>query len=280
MSWPLNECLIVGSVCASEASAPFERDAVVLAHDEAHDVRLILGRCDLAGMVHGEHLDLAEWQGLLASNDAVASAHPISLGTYLDTYPGVPLEPVCWVLGDNYPDRERAEQELLALPMSLLHRDASVRTLHFFVNEQLTRPLLEQWSRRAFDQAWRLALRGEWALAHAQADLAWLTDLDARLEPVALLALAIEHCEGMSAAEDLIVFELNSRRPVPGAELRTVINQYREALHPGAHESPKRLAPLAARMRELEAGGRIGDLRAWRRARLAKDRVFSSTRGP
>jgi hypothetical protein len=279
MSWPLNECLIVGSVCASEGSAPFERDAVVLAHPKEQEVRLILGRCDPEGMVHGEHLDLAEWQGLLESKEAVASVRPIPLATYLDAHPGVAVEPVCWLLRDNYPDRNLAEQELLALPMAVLHIDASVRTL-YFVNDKVARALLEQWSRRAFDQAWRLALRGEWILAHAQADLAWLTDRDARLEPVALLALATEHCEGMSAAEDLLVFELNSRRPAPGTELRALVNQFRGALDPMVHEPPKRLAPLAARMRELEAGGRIGDLRAWRRARAAKDGVFSSTRGP
>lgn len=271
MSWALERCSVVGSVCGLDGTAPFERDAVVLANADEPHARLILGGTR-DGELGGERLEATEWDELLATGEALAITPPYPLR------PG--LEPMCWILRPSFPNRETARAQLQATPGSILHAQDHDDAWVLIVDEARVRALLDDWSRHGFDEAFRLAQAKQWDAAFVHADLAWLCDLSLSLDRVALLALITEHREGLSAAEDLIHFELNSRTPRPEVQLRALIGQYRLAVDPNdrsAPRTPPRLAPLAARMRELEAQGKIGNPGAWRRAWAAKARVLPSS---
>lgn len=259
MRWSLQDCRMVGSMCSLRSSAPFARDAVVLTNEAVPDAYLILGREHADGSVEGERMTAAEWGDLLACEEALAFAAPIEAGRNAK----------CWVLRASFRERDRAATQLRAQAGAILHEEAREGVLIVVVDESRAGDPLERWSRDAFDQAWRLGQHGEWDDALAHADLAWLTDCALNLDRVALLALAFEHVEGPSAAEDLIAFETNSRGGRSERELRELIADYRKqfALAP-------RLAPLVLRMRELESRSVIGDIGAWQAKRATTDWVF------
>lgn len=213
MSWSLRGASVVGCMSAPWASAPFGRGAVVLAHDEHPGARLILGRHESDGRVSGECMGVADWQELLACEEAVELAQPHALASTHHA-----LRPRGWLLRANFPGREHAAEQLRGCEGAVLVEEARDGVLVFIVDEARAREVLEQWSRAAFDRAWQLGQRGEWAQAHEHADLAWLTDISLGLDRVALLALAVEFIEGASAAEDFVAFELDSRRPRPEQE--------------------------------------------------------------
>lgn len=215
MTWTLADSRVVGSMCALRSSAPFGRDAVVLENDAHANVHLIFGRRDSGGHAAGERMTVAEWRDLLACDDVLQLTRPIAVGAA--------REPKSWLLRASFPDREQAAEQLRASQGAVLHEEARDDVLIFVVDETRARHILERWSRAAFDRAWRLGQRNEWALAHQQADLAWLTDPSLELDRVAMLALAVEVTEGPSAAEDLIAFELNSRPGRPESQLRAFI---------------------------------------------------------
>lgn len=212
MKWYLPDCRIVGSVCSLHSSAPFARDAVVLAHGAQPDARMILGREQPDGSVEGERMTEAEWQELLACNEALALTAPVAAGHNAK----------CWLLRASFPERERAAQELRARADAIVHEESLDGVLVFVVDESRGADLLERWSRDAFDRAGQAGQRGEWDRAFEQANLAWLTDGSPGLDRVALLALATEQTQGASAAEDIIAFELNSRASRPEQELRSL----------------------------------------------------------
>lgn len=251
---------MVGSVCSLRSSAPFVRDAVVLTNEEQPDVHMILGCEHADGSVEGERMTAAEWRDLLECEEALAFAEPVAAG------PGAK----CWILGSGFPEPQQAAARLRAQAGAVVHEEAREGVLIFVVDESRAADELERWSRTAFDHAWRLGQQGEWDGAVEQADLAWLTDLSLSLSRVALLALATERAQGPSAAEDLIVFELNSRRGRPEHELRALIAEYRLQFYITNRLPP----PLVARMRELQHRHSIGDIERWKAERAKTDRVF------
>lgn len=260
MKWNLQDCKIVGSVCSLHSTAPFSRDAVVLAHRGHPETRMIRGLEHADRSVEGEMMTEAEWHDLLACEEALALAEPVPAG------PNVK----CWLLRESFPERDRAAQELRAEVGAIQHEETREGVLIVVVNESLAADMLERWSRSAFDEAWRLGQRGEWEHALEHADLSWLTDRSLGLDRVALLALAIERTQGASAAEDIITFELNSREARPERELRALIAEYRLQFYLSHRLAP----PLAIRMHELQHRGSIGDLERWNEARAKTDRVF------
>lgn len=202
----------------------------------------------------------AEWLDLLECEEALAFSGPVE----------AEHNAKCWLLHETFPDREHAAARLRAQAGAVIHEETREGVLLFVVDESRAADELDRWSRAAFDHAWRLGQQGQWDGAVEQADLAWLTDLSLSLDRVALLAVATERARGASAAEDLIVFELNSRRGRPERELRGLIAEYRLQFYL-AH----RLAPsLAARMHELESRKAIGDIERWQAERAKTDRVF------
>lgn len=260
MIWNLRDCRMVGSVCSLRSSAPFSRDAVVLTNEKHPDTHMIRGREHADGSVEGETMTDAEWRGLLECEEALAFSEPVEAGPNAK----------CWLLHETFPEREQAAAGLRAQAGGVIHEEAREGVLIFVVDESRAADELDRWSRAAFDHAWRLGQQGEWDGAVEQADLAWLTDLSLSLDRVALLALATERAQGVSAAEDLIVFELNSRTGRPERELRALIAGYRLQFYL-AH----RLAPqLAVRMHELESRKAIGDIERWKAERAKTDRVF------
>jgi hypothetical protein len=260
MSWNLRDCRMVGSVCSLRSSAPFSRDAVVLTNERHPGTHMIRGREHADGSVEGETMTEAEWRDLLECEEALAFSGPIEAGPNAK----------CLLLLETFPEREQAAGQLRACTDAILHEEAREGVLIFVVDESRAADELDRWSRAAFDHAWRLGQQGEWDRALEQADLAWLTDLALGLDRVALLALATERAQGASAAEDLIVFELNSRRGRPEPELRALIAGYRLQFY-----LAQRLAPrLAVRMHELQSRNSIGDVERWKAERAKTDRVF------
>lgn len=260
MIWNLRDCRMVGSVCSLRSSAPFSRDAVVLANERHPDTYMIRGREHADGSVEGEMMTESEWRDLLECEEALAFSGSVEAGPNAK----------CWLLHETFPEREQAAARLRAQAGAVIHEEAREGVLIFVVDESRAADELERWSRAAFDHAWRLGQQGEWDGAVEYADLAWLTDRSLNLDRVALLALVTEHAEGASAAEDLIAFELNSRKPRPEAELRRLIAAYRLQFYL-AH----RLAPrLAVRMHELQSRNSIGDVERWKAERAKTDQVF------
>jgi hypothetical protein len=249
MTWRLRDCSIIGSVCSLSSSAPFSRDAVVLANEEHPDARMILGREQADGSVDGEQMTNAEWRELLECEEALALAVPIPAASGAK----------CWLLHESFPEREVAAEELRAQAGAILYEEAREGVLIVVVDEQSAADLLERWSRDAFDHAWRLGQRFQWDHALAFADLAWLTDRSLALDRVALLALATEHARGASAAEDLIVFEVNSRPDRPERALRMLVANYR------AQFIITLQAPLAIPMHEPKS--LAGGVERWRSER-------------
>jgi hypothetical protein len=249
---------MVGTVCSLHSSAPFSRDAVVLANEKHPDSRMIFGREHADGSVEGERMSDVEWRELLECGEALAFADAVPLRSGAK----------CWLLCKGLPALERAAEELRAQTDAVLREEAREGVLIFVVDEQRAAELLERWSRDAFDHAWWLGQQGDWERALEYADLAWLMDLSLNLDRVALLVLAFEQTEGASAAEDLIAFEINSRQARPERELRALIADYRVQLSVGPRLAP----PLAVRMRELKS--RIGDIERWKAERSKTDRVF------
>jgi hypothetical protein len=213
---------MVGSVCSLRASSPFARDAVVLTNAQHSEAYMILGRELADGSVEGERMTDTEWHELLDCQEALAFAEPVEAGPNAK----------CWLLRESFPEREPAAAQLRACAGAILHEETREDVLIFVVDESRAADQLERWSRAAFDRAWRLGQLGEWGRAVELADLAWLTDRSLHLDRVALLALALELDQGASSAEDLIAFELNSRRGRPERELRELIAEYRGAAAP------------------------------------------------
>jgi hypothetical protein len=213
---------VIGCMSALWLSAPFGRGAVVLASGEHPDAQLIFNRHDGHGRA-GERMTSADWGELVACEEVVELAQPVVLDS-------ATCMPKGWLLRDNFPERERGAEQLRACEGAVIHEEQRDDVLLFIVDESRARELLAQWSRAAFDDAWRFGQRGDWAQAHAYADLAWLTDISLALDRVALLALALEFTEGLSAAEDLIEFETNSRGAPVEDDLRTKIFEFRLAL--------------------------------------------------
>jgi hypothetical protein len=260
MSWNLQDCSIVGSVCSLHSSAPFARDAVVLAHREHPKMRMIYGREHANGSVEGEMMSAVEWRALLACEEALALAAPVAAGPHAK----------CWLLRERFPEREQAAARLRAQAGVVIHEEAREDVLIFVVDESRAADEIDRWSRAAFDHAWRLGQQGEWDRALEQADLAWLTDSTTGLDRVALLALVTERAHGASAAEDLIAFELNSRRGRPEGELRALMAEYRLQFYLAHRLAP----PLAMRILELQHHNSIGDVERWKAERAKTDRVF------
>lgn len=254
MRWNLGDCRIIGGMCGLRLSAPFSRDSVVLTHAEHPDACMILGRELADGTVSGEWMNHAEWHDLLACEEALALAKPVAARPNAK----------CWLLRESFLERDQAAGQLRARAGAILHEDAREGVLIFVVDESRAADVLEGWSRGAFDQAWRLGQGGEWDRAVVYAELAWLTDRALSLDRVALLALAIEHTQGASAAEDLVVFELNSREGRPERELRRLIAGYRLQF-----KLAPRLAPLIESMRK-----RFGNLEPWKAGLPSTDKVF------
>lgn len=261
MNWPLRNCRIIGSMCALASSSPFGRDAVVLAHDEHPNTRLIVGQILGDGTAIGEQLSADDWRALCESGEVIEVASPVAVGDA--------SRPWSWLLRANFPARVQAATQLRECTGAVLHEESRDDVSIFIVDEARARTVLDAWSRAAFDDAWRLARSGDWVHAHEHADLAWLTDVGLELDRVALLALAIEHTEGPSAAEDFIAFELASRKRRPEQDLRQRIAGYRSQFE----TSPLR-SRLSARMHELQNGHHIAPLAAWQRERAARDWVF------
>lgn len=261
MTWPLRNCRIIGSMCALASSSPFGRDAVVLAHAEHPNTRLIVSQILDDGTAVGEQLSADDWRALCESGEVLELAAPVDVGDA--------SRPCSWLLRANFPARAQAAAQLRERAGAVLHEEFRDDVSIFIVDEVLARPILDAWSRAAFDDAWRLAQSGDWAHAHEHADLAWLTDVSLELDRVALLALAIEHTEGPSAAEDFIAFELASRKRRPEQELRQRIAGYRVQF-----EAAPQRSRLTVRMHELQTGHRIAPLAAWLRERAARDWVF------
>jgi hypothetical protein len=266
MNWPLRNCRVVGSMCALVSSSPFGRDAVVLAHDEQANTRLIVGQVLGDGTAVGEQLSADDWRALCESGEVLALTSPVDVADA--------SRPWSWLLRANFPQRAQAAAQLRERAGAVLREEPRNDVLIFIVDEAHARPVLDAWSRAAFDDAWRLAQSGDWARAHEHADLAWLTDVGLELDRVALLALAIEYTEGQSAAEDFITFELASRKRRPEQELRQRIAGYRLQFE----TSPPR-SGLRARMHELQNGHRIAPLAAWQRDRDANDCIFPGAGG-
>lgn len=264
MSWNLRDCRMVGSVCSLWSSAPFSRDAVVLTNDRHPDTHMIRSREYADGSVEGEMMTEDEWRDLLECEEALAFSEPVEAGPNAK----------CWLLHESFPEQEKAASQLRTCTGAILHEETREGVLIFVVDESRAADELDRWSRAAFDHAWHLGQQGEWKGAVEQADLAWLTDLSLSLDRVALLALATERAQGASAAEDLIVFELNSRRDRPERELRALIAEYRLQFYL-AHRLPPR---LAARMHELQSRSAIGDIERWKAERAKTDRVFPFSR--
>ena len=263
MSWILRDCTVIGSVCALRSSAPFTRESVVVTHEDYPGTHLIVGRQGAGGVVDGERMTAAEWRDLLTCGEATEFASSVRSGP----------DPKCWMLRAGFPEREQAASELRARAEAVILEETREGVLIFVVDESRARDRLEQWSRAAFDRAWRAGQRAQWEDAHVDADLAWLTDLSLNLDRVALLALATECIEGPSAAEDLIAFELNSRRDRPERKLRGLIADYRKQFPAEDLSAARRRAPLARSMHELKGQGRIGDIPAWK-ASAVKVSVF------
>lgn len=258
MRWDPRDCRIIGGVCGLRLSAPFSRDAVVLTNEKHPDTCMILGRELADGTVSGEWMNHAEWRDLLACEEALAFAKPVAARPNAK----------CWLLREGFLEREQAAVQLRARAGAILHEEAREGVLIFVVDESRAADVLEGWSRGAFDQAWRLGQRGEWDRAVTYAELAWLTDRALNLDRVALLALAIEHTQGASAAEDLIVFEINSRVSRPERELRRLIAGYRLQFY----VSRRGLAPLIESIRERQ--DRFANIERWKEGLANTDKVF------
>lgn len=257
MRWNPRDCRMIGGVCGLRLSAPFSRDAVVLTNEKYPDACMILGRELADGTVSGEWMNHTEWRDLIACEEALAFAKPVAARPNAK----------CWLLREGFPGRDQAAGQLRARAGAILHEEAREGVLIFVVDESRAADVLEGWSRGAFDQAWRLGQCGEWDRAVAYAELAWLTDRALNLDRVALLALTIEQARGASAAEDLVVFELNSRVGRPERELRKLMAAYRLQFF-----MARRHAPLIERMRERQ--DRFGNIERWKAGLASTDKVF------
>lgn len=226
MSWLLGDSRVVGGMRAAQLQAPFARPRAVLSSTSHPGEYLIASSYGEDGSVSGERVTARDWQELLDSEEALALRQPAPTGS----------RPRLWLLRSNFPRRERALRQLHREPGAQLHDELHDQVHVVVVDEARARQLLARWSKRAYIHAKKLASHDNWTRTLPHADLAWLTDLSADLDRVALYALALEHTGAPAEASGVLAFEANSRADLTKEELAERIEKFREGLKLTARE--------------------------------------------
>jgi hypothetical protein len=221
MRWTLKDSRVVGGMRAAHLSAPFSRAQIVLESDADPGLRLIVSRYVSASEVEGEQVLDEEWRALITTEEALELREK-----RVAARPHLAL----WLLRSAFPEREKEIAGLRAYDGAIAHEELHGEVVVAIVDESIASEIRENWSRKAFDRAWRLAGEGNWDGAATFADLAWLVDAHPSLRSAALYALTLEKTEGRSASEDVIALEVNSRGRQEVEQIQSLMMEYREQL--------------------------------------------------
>lgn len=191
------DCLIIGGMRGVHGRAGFDRAPVVV---ECQGQRYIAPPITQAEFIEGEPMSDEEWLGVLASGEALefSRRHPAAPNASL------------WLMRKNFSFRDQA-MDALEGRGAVLHKEGREDALILLVDELAASRLLDEWSGRAWNQAWVDATleRLEQAVKHAE--LAMCLARGLLEDHVAFLSVLYARQGDMDRAEAILELGRNSR---------------------------------------------------------------------